>query len=346
MEIKTQTRLCLYFVVIVFFILFVTAILMSILALFLIQNGLFNVHSKGLISPLIILLIISIPIGTVVSFFVGVKIMEPITKLSEASKEVAKGDFSVRVSEKSSLIEIKEMTHNFNRMVDELSSIETLQNDFVVNVSHEFKTPIASIEGYATLLQEKDLSEEEKDEYITMILESSRQLSSLSGNILNLSKLENQEILPKDNEFRLDEQIRQAILLLEKEWTQKKINMEIDLTKIEYRGDDTLLMQVWVNILSNAVKFTDHGGTISIKSFPEDDRVIIKISDTGCGIPNEISHKIFDKFYQGDTSRKSQGNGLGLSLTKRILDLTGGSISVESEPDKGSTFIVSLPVNK
>lgn len=342
-KLKTQTKLCIYFAFIVFFILFITAMVMSMVAFFLIRNGLLNWHDKGTLFPITLLLSISVIIGTFVAFFVGRKIMDPITRLSNASKEVATGNFDIHLEERGGLDEIREMARNFNFMVSELSTIETLRNDFVVNVSHEFKTPISTIEGYATLLQEKDLSDDEKDEYIRMLMESAKQLSSLSGNILNLSKLESQDIIPDENEFRLDEQIRQSVLLLEKDWSSKNISMEIDLPNVEYTGDKVLLMQVWMNLLSNSIKFTPDDGTVRVHSFIAPETISIEISDTGCGMNKETAKKIFDKFYQGDTSRKSQGNGLGLPLTKRILDITGGTISVKSEPGEGSTFIVSLP---
>lgn len=340
---KSKIHLWIYFAMIVFMIMLVSAVLIMILAIFLLQNELIDIHKRGPEFPIFMLLLVSVIVGTIIACYVGVKILRPINELSIASRKVAKGDFSVRLNEHGFLDEVREMSKNFNLMVSELSSIETLRNDFVVNVSHEFKTPIATIEGYATLLQEENLSEEEKKEYVNMILESTRQLSSLSGNILNLSKLESQEIILDENNFRLDEQIRQAILLQEKEWSTKNIQMEIDLSKIDYKGDEALLMQVWMNLLSNAIKFTQDEGTISVQSFIKDGTVKVEISDTGCGVEESTVKRIFDKFYQGDTSRKSQGNGLGLSLTKRILDLTGGTVEVESKVDEGSRFTVSLP---
>lgn len=346
---KNHATIWIYFAVVIFLIMIGTAFLMSILALMLLVGGLLDFHSRGPLTPLASLFLISAVIGTTISCFVGAKVLRPISKLSRATTEVAKGNFDVRVDESSKIDEIREMSRNFNTMTRELNSIETLRSDFVVNVSHEFKTPIATIEGYATLLQDKTLSEEERTEYTTMILESVRQLSSLSGNILNLSKLESQEVVLEKNEYRLDEQIRQAILLLEKEWSSRNINMEVDLSYIDFVGDQALLMQVWMNLISNAIKFTPENGTVRVHSLITESntgqrRAIVEISDTGCGMSENTLKHIFDKFYQGDTTRKSDGNGLGLSLTKKILDLTGSTIEATSQLEKGSTFVVSLPL--
>lgn len=348
-KMKKHAGIWLYFAAVIFLIMIATAFLMSILAVMLLLGGLLDFHSKGPFTPLASLFLISAIIGTVISCFVGAKVLRPISKLSRATTEVAKGNFDVRVDESSNIDEIREMSRNFNTMTRELNSIETLRSDFVVNVSHEFKTPIATIEGYATLLQDKSLTEEERNEYTNMILQSVRQLSSLSGNILNLSKLESQDVVLREDHYRLDEQVRQAILLQEKEWSSRNINMEVDLAYIDFVGDEALLMQVWMNLISNAIKFTPEGGTVKVNSLIAESnigqrRAIVEINDTGCGMSDNTLKHIFDKFYQGDTTRKSDGNGLGLSLTKKILDLTGSTIEATSKLGTGSTFIVSLPL--
>ncbi len=347
MKIETHRKLIFYFAGIVFLIILLSMSCMVCIAFLMYMNGVLptNEHDASPLGPIIVLLILSLVIGAVVSLFVGSKIIKPVTDLTEVSKRVAEGDFDVKLSETGSIEEIREMSRNFNTMVDELSGIETLRNDFIVNVSHEFKTPIAAIEGYATLLQSEDLTDSERDEYTKMIIEGSRQLSKLSGNILNLSKLESQEIVMNKKDFRLDEQIRQAILLFEKDWSAKDLNMEIDLSNIGYHGDEGLLLQVWINLIGNAVKFTDAGGTISIQSYMQGSSAVVEITDSGCGMDESTIKKIFDKFYQGDTTRKSEGNGLGLTLAKRIIDLCGGDIKVESQPGSGSTFKISLPLS-
>lgn len=343
MKISSRSKLWFYFAAIVFAIMLITAFIIAATAILLMHLDLLHFREGAAIVPTIFLLFISVLVGTAISIFVAQKILKPITAFSEVSREVAKGNFNVRMDQPSRINEIKELTHNFNRMISELSSIETLRNDFIVNVSHEFKTPIAAIEGYAMLLQDKDLSETEREEYTKMIISSSRQLSSLSGNILTLSKLENQEAVLEEKPFRLDEQIRQAILMLEPQWSVKELDLMIDLPNTIYYGNKKLLMQVWINLIGNAVKFTPKSGKITIELTSNQETTVVKISDSGCGIDKEALSRIFDKFYQGDTSRKLEGHGLGLPLVKRIIELTGGYISAESPKDKGSIFTVSLP---
>lgn len=339
-----HSQLWIYFASIVFLIMLAAVTLMFNIAFILFHFGYFNLRQENPLLPIAFFLFISVAIGTVLSFFVAKKILKPITKFSKAASNVAKGNFDVHLNETSKIKEICELSHNFNIMVTELSSIETLRNDFVVNVSHEFKTPIASIEGYATLLQDNTLTEAERNEYTQMIIESSRQLAALSGNILLLSKLENQEVLLEKELYRLDEQIRQSILMLEAAWSDKNIDLDIELPKITYSGNKNLLMQVWINLIGNAIKFSRKDGTIRITMHSFEHGIVIRISDTGCGMENSIVQHIFDKFYQGDTTRKSEGNGLGLALVKRIIDLCDGTITVTSQANEGSTFIVSLPL--
>lgn len=292
---------------------------------------------------------INVALASVFTFIIGIltnNFMKPVRNLIEATNEVSKGDFSIRLDECSVHPGAYEMNCSFNKMVKELSSIETLRSDFIINVSHEFKTPIAAIEGYATLLQDSDLSEEERMEYTKIILDSSRQLSSLSGNILKLSKLETQEIVPDKKYFYLDEQLRQALLLLETQWSKKNIDIDMDLKTTRYYGSEDLLMQVWLNIFGNAIKFTPENGLIvtRLKNTPKG--LCVSISDNGIGMSDDVKDKIFDKFYQGDKSRNFQGNGLGLTLVKRILDLCKCEITVKSKINEGTTFDIYLPIEE
>jgi len=343
MKKKTTSQLWLYFASVVFITMLATAFIIAFLAFILFYFGLLNAPGRNPLIPIIVLLFFSVIIGTFISVFVGKKILKPITKISEASNEIAKGTFNIRLKETSRITEIRDLTHNFNIMVQELSSIETLQNDFVSNVSHEFKTPIAAIEGYSTLLQDTGLSDAERNDYTQAIIESVRQLATLSGNILSLSKLENQDVVLEKNSFRLDEQIRQAILILESEWNAKELTIQPDLAKMTYTGVENLLILVWKNLIDNAIKFTPHGGKITIQLFSDASDILIKVTDTGCGMNPAALRHAFDKFYQGDTARKTNGNGLGLALVKRIVDLHKGSITVESEENKGTSFTVRLP---
>ena len=282
-------------------------------------------------------------IGAFLIALLGQRAVKPILKLTSATKEVAKGNFDIQL-ENTSDDEIGQLTKNFNKMTRELKSIEYLRKDFINSVSHEFKTPIASIQGFAKLLQNGNLSDDEKQEYTNIIVEETARLSKLSSNILKLSKLENQEVIDRKAVFSLDEQIRKSILLLEHEWSKKNIDFDIELDEVKYQGDEELLQQVWINLLSNAIKFSNSNSSISIRLYQISSAVKIKISDTGIGMDEKTLMRIFEKFYQGDKAHSYDGNGLGLSLVKRILDLCGGSICVKSKLHEGSTFTVELPI--
>lgn len=287
-------------------------------------------------------LIISTVIATIISGIASKRILRPIRTLSKATEEVAKGNFSVKIGIPKDY-EFALLAKNFNKMVHELSSIETLRNDFVSNVSHEIKTPIASIQGFAKLIQDKNLDDDERSEFTDIIISESSRLSKLTSNILKLSKLENQEVITGKAEFALDEQIRCAILIMEPEWSEKGIDLDIDLDKVSIIGNEDLLQQVWLNIIGNAIKFTEEDGTIGIKLMDLQDKIVIKVSDNGVGMNEETRRHIFDKFYQGDKSHLSEGNGLGLSLVKRIIELCDGEIEVRSKLNYGTTFTIELP---
>ncbi|MGE5676829.1 MAG: ATP-binding protein [Pseudomonadota bacterium] len=272
----------------------------------------------------------------------GHRAVRPILKLNSAVQEVAKGNFDIQIRNNSN-DEVGQLTRNFNKMAQELKRIEYLRKDFINSVSHEFKTPIASIQGFAKLLQKGDLPENEKQEYAGIIAEEAARLSRLSSNILRLSSLENKEIVDSTKLFPLDEQIRKTILLLEHEWSRKNISFDIELEKLQYRGDEELLQQVWINLINNAIKFSPENGNISIRHEKASEGVKIAISDEGVGMSEETMQRIFEMFYQGDKAHSSEGNGLGLTIAKRILDLCGGSIQVDSRLGEGSTFTVILP---
>lgn len=293
--------------------------------------------------PSLMFLASSLIISSIISFALWTKVLIPLGNISQAAKQVAKGDFSVRAKPSRSLQELNELTNNFNRMVQELGGKEAFQSDFVTNISHEFKTPLAAIEGYAMLLQDPNLSEEQRQEYTRIIIDSTRQLSHMSGNILLLSRLERQEIITNQTVFKLDEQIRQAILLLEPLWEKKHLDLDITLSPVQYYGNSELLLQVWLNLLQNAIKFTPPGGTLSVSLQSNPKFVHISIQDSGIGMSPETLNRIFDKFYSNSSSPDQKGNGLGLSITKRIIDLLHGTIQVESTPGNGSCFHIQLP---
>ena len=217
------------------------------------------------------------------------------------------------------------------------------RTDFINTFSHEFKTPMVSIRGYAKLLKREDLTPAERDSALNTILRESERMTQMSRNILLLSRYENTRILPDPRPYALDEQIRQCIGLLEESWLKKEIVLAGDLESIEYTGNEDMMDHVWLNLLSNAIKFSPQGGEISVALRRLSGRIVAEIRDHGPGMDAETARHIFDKFYKGDSSHSSEGNGLGLSIVKRILELCGGSIRVESAPGYGSTFIVELP---
>lgn len=272
---------------------------------------------------------------------------EPLHKLAEATEQVSNGDFSVYVpaihtQNKWDYRDI--MIMDFNKMVEELGSIETLKTDFVSNVSHEMKTPIAIIKNYAELLKGEHITEAQRKEYAESIEGAAMKLSDLISNILKLNKLENQRITPEREVYDLCRQLCECILQFEDAWEEKGINLETEIEDAAMvEADESLLELVWNNLLSNAVKFTEPGGNITIRQTSDESFVSISVSDTGCGMDRDSMNHIFDKFYQGDTSHSKEGNGLGLALVKRVLELLDGDIQVFSEHGKGSTFLVKLP---
>ena len=281
-------------------------------------------------------------VGILVTSQLSKFFFNPIKKLRGAMDKVAEGEFSVRLEEKSSSKEIMEIYTGFNLMAHELSSMEILQTDFVSNVSHEFKTPINAIEGYSTLLQDADNLDQAQREYIDKILFNTQRLSSLVGSILLLSKLENQQIPSHRVEYRLDEQIRQSVVALESAWVQKDIELDVELDRVSYLGNEPMMRHVWDNLISNAIKFSPHGGTVKLLLVKKARKLIFTIEDQGPGLSEEAQKHIFDKFYQADASHKQEGNGLGLALAKRILTIEKGQITAENIPEGGCRFTVIL----
>ena len=289
-------------------------------------------------------ILFSVVVGGAVTNYITHSFIDPITCLGKAMKEVAGGNFHVAMQSDSKLKEVRDIYESFNRMVKELGNTETLQTDFISSVSHEFKTPINAIEGYASLLQDHHQSPEEQETYIEKILFNTRRLSTLTGNILLLSKINNQSIRPQRTVFRLDEQIRQAIVALEQKWTEKNIDFDVELDKVTYSGYESLLLHVWSNLIDNAIKFDPPGGMICLRLRQADDEAVFTIDDNGPGIAPEEQERIFHKFYQSDSSREMSGNGLGLALVKQIVEISGGTVSVENLPEAGCRFTVRLPM--
>jgi signal transduction histidine kinase len=273
-------------------------------------------------------------------------VVRPVKRIIGAAKKITDGDFSVRISPTDthfSQEEFNEIADCLNKMAEELSGTETLRTDFIANVSHELKTPLAVIQNYATILSQKNLSEEERLEYSKAISDASRRLNDLITNILKLNKLENQQIAPVFECFDLGEQVSECLLMFEDAWEKKELDIDVDIEDgILVRSDKEMMSLVWNNLFSNAIKFTENGGKVSLSLSSDAEFATVRISDTGCGISTDVGMHIFDKFYQGDTSHTTEGNGLGLALVKRVIDITGNNISVESEIGKGTAFTVQM----
>lgn len=293
-------------------------------------------------SPFAFFTICSVCIAVGLAVLINSFFLKPIATLSESMKKVAGGDFSIRLDKNSKIKEIREMNRSFNSMTEDLGSTEVLQSDFVSNVSHEIKTPLSAIEGYATLLQNPGSTDEERERYTEKILFNTRRLSELVGNVLIISKLESGTVELNRDTFRLDEQIRSSIMLLEPKWTEKEIEFDIELDEVTFTGDRAMLLHVWNNLIGNAVKFSPQGELVALRLTENEGLVIFTVEDRGPGISETACKYIFDKFYQEDTSHKQEGNGLGLSLVKRIVDLSGGTVNAENMPQGGCKFTVTL----
>ena len=274
-----------------------------------------------------------------------IMVERPTKIITEATEKITSGDFSVRIKpmQNSGMEGFNQIAMAINQMAEELSSVETLRTDFIANVSHEMKTPLAVMQNYGTLLQAPDLSDEKRIEYAKGITDGSRRMADMMTNILKLNRLENQQIYPQVSEFDLGEQICECLLQYENVWEKAKIEIETDIAEdVKVKADAELLGHVWNNLFSNAFKFTPSGGTVTVSLTATDHHAIVKVTDTGCGMTPEVGAHIFEKFYQGDTSHSVQGNGLGLALVKRVIDIMQGEIGVESAVGKGSTFTVRI----
>ena len=289
--------------------------------------------------------LITLIFGTIDYIRRKVTVERPVKQITQAAEKIMQGDFSARVPpiRGAGTDGFNQIGTVINQMARELSGTETLRTDFIANVSHELKTPLAVMGNYATMLQRPGITEAEKNEYANAISAAARRLAQLITNILKLNKLENQQIFPRAEEFDVSEQLCQSLLQFEDAWEQKQLCIETDMDEqVLIRSDAELLSLVWNNLISNAVKFTPPGGTIGISLKTEGDSIIVSVSDTGCGIKPETGKHIFEKFYQGDTSHATQGNGLGLALVKRVIDILNGQITVQSVYGHGSTFTVKL----
>jgi signal transduction histidine kinase len=330
-------------VFLVFWIMISAGLLTGVSFLFLDVMGIFPIFALApILSPLIALFVSSV-IGTSISAVASEKVLKPLNQLIKATKVVSTGDFSVRVEEINSHSEIAELLKNFNHMTEELGSIEMFRNDFINNFSHEFKTPIVSIRGFAKQLQNDNLSTEKRKEYTDIIISESERLINMSANVLLLTKFENQQFITNKKEYELDEQIRNCIILLEKQWSKNGIEINLDLEPVKIYSNAEMLSHLWINLIENAIKYSNDNGHVTIRLHETVDDIQFKISNDGNGMDDNTLKHIFDKFYQGDKSHAVRGNGLGLSIVKRIVELCKGEIAVESKIGQSTTFTVNLP---
>lgn len=290
-------------------------------------------------------MLLSIPVGLLVAATVSKFPLKPVRDLIDGMDRLASGDFKTRVSVGKIMRRYPAfvaVSDSFNKMAEELESTEMLRSDFINNFSHEFKTPIVSIAGFAKLLKRGNLSADQQQEYLSAIEEESMRLSYMATNVLSLTKVENQTILSDVSQYNLSEQIRSCILLLENKWSKKDIELQLDFGEHTVHANEELLKQVWINLLDNAVKFTPDGHTIQVRISELERSITVVVMNTGSEIPKESQGKIFHKFYQADESHSSQGNGVGLAIVKRITELHGGKVSVTSE-NEVTAFTVELP---
>ena len=290
-------------------------------------------------TAIIILIITQLIISWLMTIIIGNPVIRGMNDMEKVIDEVSNGNYKARVKETKILKEIK---HNFNKMISELDSVEILRSDFVNNFSHELKTPIVSIKGYAEELKKDDLTEEEKEKYLDVIIEESNRLSSLSTNILNLSKIEKQEIVSNKNKINIGEQIRKVILMEYKKIEKNNLEIDVDIDDCYSIVNEDLMEQVWINLIENAIKFNKKNGKIFVKVKKVNDKITISIKDTGVGIDEDKINRIYDKFYTTSEKNGKYGNGLGLALTKKILNLHNGSIEANSKLNKGTEFIILL----
>lgn len=343
-KISKRITLSMHFGIFIFIINLITTFITGVLMYLLFSIGILNEKNiKSVMVLPIITLVSCILIGTIVSACSSRVALKNIREFIEATDKLSRGDFSARLNINKPP-EFKILSKNFNAMAKELGGIEVLRTDFINNFSHEFKTPIISIKGFAEILKDDDLSKEEKNEYLDIIIEESKRLSSLATNVLNLSKIETQVILNDIQRFNIGEQIRQSILLLDSKFQAKNILLDINIEDYYINGNKEMLNQVWVNLLDNAIKFNSKNGIVSINMKKEEGNIFINITDTGVGIESESIPKIFDKFYQGDISHATHGNGLGLTIVKKIIKLHGGTIECDSIVSKGTKFTIILPI--
>ena len=347
-EIKQRLELRILVSLCIFIILFISILVSAILVYLLIEFRIirfFNKDSLSFVYLILFMMITSWAIGGIISFVLLKIPLRPINYYISQINELTKGNFKTRLKKMPILPNhptVLEITNSFNKLAEELENTEMLRSDFINNFSHEFKTPIVSIAGYAKLLKRSDLTDLQRKEYIDIIEKESLRLSAMATNVLNMTKVENQGILTNITKFNVSEQIRNSFLILEKKWIKKDIIFNIDFLEYEIEGNEELLKHVWINLIDNAIKFTSYKGQIEVSITQNEKDTVVSFMNSGSEISEDEIKKIFNKFYQIDQSHSTEGNGIGLSLVKKIVELHHGTIEVKSA-NNTTTFIVTLP---
>ncbi|MCD8022929.1 MAG: HAMP domain-containing histidine kinase [Lachnospiraceae bacterium] len=342
-KLKQRLRLPLAFAGIVFLTMLLANLVVLISGTLLARTGITQGFAENRI-PLFQFSLMSIPVGTILAIFLSHLPLKPLREIMEATDKIASGDYSARLQLKSMpMKEFRDLSQRFNHMAEALNSVELLRADFVNNFSHEFKTPIVSIRGFAKMLKRSDLTPEEREEYLDIIIQESERLSELSANVLNLSRVEQQTILTDQKYLNLSEQLRLCIAMMDSKWPEKGILFQFDCKEVTIWGNEDLLQQVWLNLLDNAIKFSPDGGIVKIHLQAGTDAIQISIANQGKPIPEESTAHIFDRFYQADRSHTTKGNGLGLPLVRKIVQLHGGTVRLQSSDAAWTVFEVRLP---
>ena len=327
------------FAMMVFFILMITMLLVGSVVYVLAKTGIIRVPNLGVL--LVTIAIASIVVGTILSAILGKIPMRPVYNLINGLNTLAAGNYNVRLDMKLPKAG-KYLEDSFNILAEELQNTEMLRSDFVNNFSHEFKTPLVSIKGFARLLQKENLPEEKKQKYISIILEESSRLADMATKVLDLTKLENQSILTDVTEYNLSEQLRESILLLEKKWMEKELDISAEFGECQVYANQEMLKQVWINLLDNAIKYSIPGGTVAVCISRQEKSISVSVTNHGSTIKDEEKERIFHKFYQGENASTEKGNGIGLAIVRRIVELHNGAVQVDSKESQ-TTFTVTLP---
>ena len=330
---------------VVFAILLLSTALAILIYFLLVHFRIITPEGLSAIWITVIVFIVCNIVGAVVSSIVFSQFIKPLLKAIGAINRLGEGDYDVHLETKNKKLHIRKLIEAVNRTAKELGSIEKMRNDFMNIVSHEYKTPVASISGFAKKLKSSPLTEEQT-EYADIIIDESKYLTSMTTNLLLLLRFENTSIIPDRRVYSLDEQLRRSVIRLQNEWQAKDITFDGDFEKVDFFGNEDIVAHIWDNLIKNAVKCTDRGGMIYCSAKQENGNAVVVIRDSGCGMTKKTMEHIFDKFYQADSSRNTDGNGLGLSIVKRLVDLCGGTIEVESKLGCGSQFTVKLPNSK